>query len=84
MGGLGRGRRVAGVDAGALGLARPGPFGRMQGWGSGSIRAAAQKVTPEFPASSFEKGEAVLNHRLLPAAAERGGGCALHPPLRYP
>lgn len=61
------------------------PFGRTwPGRGSRSIRAAAQKVTPELPASSFEKEEAVLNRRPLPAAARAGAGCAPYPPPRYP
>lgn len=59
-------------------LAARGWGGRETG-GSGSIRAVAQKVTPELPASSFQKGEAALNRRLLPAAARAGAECAPDP-----
>lgn len=41
-------------------------------WGSGSLEAVAQKVTPKLPASPFEKGEAAPSQRLR-------GGHGMHP-----
>lgn len=73
------------MDADAPGLGRAGQSWALRpragggGGGSRSIRAAAQKVTSELPASSFKKGEAAPNRWPLPTGARAGTGCNPHP-----